>query len=212
MTDFDIRKLDGAQLMSHKQREDEDYWGRCWAVALGRHLQAEVCSIRPDEDPPDVDFHIEVRDGTVVTSWGEITSAYYDSTEAKWLWGPESRDDGGLYLEPDAVMATRASDLVERKRDKLRELGRHRGRGHLLVLLRCPLTSRSTREAAEESIRAVMMTEPNPAPDPFETVWLGYRLPITIRAEQEQPQYAFRDTPNGDSFNFLKCIWTNPTA
>ena len=166
---------------------------------------------RPHEDPPDIDFHIERRDGTDMTSWGEVTGTYYDSTEAKWLWGPDSGDNGGLYFEPDATMATRARDLVERKRDKYERLVRRRGRGHLLVLLHSPLTSRSTRVAAEESIRALMEAEPSPTLDPFETVWLGYRLPITTRAEQEQPQYAFRDAPDGDRFNFLKCIWTNPT-
>ena len=55
--------------MSDKQREHEDYWGRCWAVALGQHRQAEMRATRPHEDPPDIDFHIERRDGTDMTSW-----------------------------------------------------------------------------------------------------------------------------------------------
>ena len=116
--------------MSNMKRQHEDYWGSCWAVALGQHMDAEVRSTRPDEDPPDIDFHIRRCDGTVMTSWGEVTGAYYNSNEAKWLWGAEPGNVGGGYWEPDAVMGVRARDLVERKRKKYRELARRRGRGH----------------------------------------------------------------------------------
>ena len=196
--------------MSDKQRQHEDYWGRCWAVPLGQHLAAEVHPTRPHDDPPDIDFHIERPDGTVVTSWGELTGSYYDRQEAKWLWGSESGNAGRLYFEPDAIMGTRARDLLQRKRDKYEGLVRRRGPGHLLVLMHSPLTSRSTRVAAEESMLALLVTESHPAFDPFETVWLGYRLGITSQAEQEDPQYAFRDASDGERFNFLKCIWANP--
>ena len=76
------RNSQGICLMSGKQREHEGYWGRCWAVALEYHLAAEVHPSRPSDDPPDIDFHIEHPDGTVLTSWGEITGTYYDATEA----------------------------------------------------------------------------------------------------------------------------------
>ena len=46
--------------------------------------------------------------------------------------------------------------------------------------------------------------------DPFETVWLGYRLPYTTPDEQEDLQYVFRDQTDGERFNFMKCIWTKP--
>ena len=195
--------------MSGKQRQHEDYWGRCWAVPLGRHLAAEVHPNRPSDDPPDVDFRIEYPDGAVRTSWGEITGTYYDATEAKLLWDPYSEDTGGLYFEPDAIIGARARGLVERKRDKYENLVQRRGRGHLLVLLHSPLTTRSTRIAAEKSILALIETAPAPTFDPFDTIWLGYRLPITTPREQEHPEYAFRDAPDSDRFNFLKCIWAH---
>ena len=195
--------------MSEKQRQHEDYWGRCWAAALGKHMGAEVRSSRPDEDPPDIDFHIRRRDGTVTTSWGEVTGTYYDSNEAGWLWGSVPGNRGG-YREPDAVLGIRARDLVERKRKKYHELVQRRGRGYLQVLLHSPLTTRSTRVEAEEAIRDMLETGPSAEFEPFETVWLGYRLPWTIPEEKEDPKYAFRDVPDGDRFNFLKCIWTDP--
>ena len=195
--------------MSNKQRLHEDYWGRCWAVALGQHLAAEVRPTRPHEDPPDIDFRIDRPDAPVGSSWGEITGTYYDAAEAKLLWGPPSGNSTGLYVEPDAVVAMRARDLVECKRDKYERLVRCRGRGHLLVLLHSPLTSRSTRVAAEKSILDLMETGRCPTMDPFETVWLGYRLPWTIPAEQEDPQYVYRDEPDSNRFNFLKCVWAD---
>ena len=198
--------------MSDKQRQHEKYWGSCWAVPLGQHMDAEVHSIRPDEDPPDIEFHIRRRDGTVMNSWGEVTGAYYDSNEAKWLWGTEPKNKGGIYWEPDALMGVRARDLVEHKRKKYRELAQRRGPGHLLVLLNSPLTTRNTRVKAEESILDLLKTGPDPEFDPFKTVWLGYRLPYTSPEEQEDPQYAFRDALDGERFNFMKCIWNRPDA
>ncbi len=59
----------------------------CWAIPFGQRINAQVRWSRPDEDPPDVDFHIRRRDGTEMTVWGEVTGAYYNSKEAKWLWG-----------------------------------------------------------------------------------------------------------------------------
>ena len=193
-----------------KKHQHEDYWGRCWAVALERHMDAKVRSARPHEDPPDVDFQIRRRDGTVATCWGEVTGTYYDSNEAKQLWGPEPGIGGGGYWEPDAVMGEKARELVERKRRKYRELVKRRGRGHLLVLLHSPLTTRSTRVNAEEAILDVLETGSNQHFDPFESVWLGYRLPITCPDEQEDPQHAYRDELGGHRLNFLKCIWTRP--
>ena len=119
---------------------------------------------------------------------------------------------GGGYWEPDAVMGVRARDLVERKRKKYRELARRRGRGHLLVLLNSPLTTRSTRVGAEESILELLETGTRPEFDPFKAVWLGYRLPYTIPEEKEDPRYAFRDAADGERFNFMKCIWNSPGA
>ena len=196
--------------MSDKKRQLEDYWGRCWAVPLGQHLAAEVHPRRPFDDPPDIDFRIERPDGTVLTSWGEVTGAYHDATEAEWLWGSESKDAARLYFGPNAMMAARARERVERKRGMYESLVRRYGRGHLLVLLHSLSTTRSTRVAAEESILALMETGPPPNLAPFETVWLGYQLGITTRREEEHPEYAFRDAPDSNRVNFLKCIWTHP--
>ena len=143
-------------------------------------------------------------------SWGEVTGTYYDSKEAKWLWRAEPGNEGEVYREPDAVMGARARELVEHKRNKYRKLVRRRGLGHLLVLLHSPLTTRSTRVEAEKAILDTLETGPSQGVDPFETVWLGYRLPITSPNEQEAPEHVFRDAPNGERFNFLKCIWTRP--
>ena len=104
-----------AYLMSTTQRErdqrqHEDYWASCWAVALGRHLAAEVHTSRPSVDPPDVEFPIERPEGTAVTSWGELTGTYYDSADARSLWGSASKGGPGLYWAPDAVMGARAPE------------------------------------------------------------------------------------------------------
>ena len=59
--------------MSTPQRDHEDYWAQCWAVALGRHLSAQVQSSRPAQEPPDVDFAVRSSDGAATTAWGEVT-------------------------------------------------------------------------------------------------------------------------------------------
>ena len=192
--------------MSELQRRHENYWGRCWGAALGKQMGAEVRSSRPDSDPPDIDFQIRRSDGTVEMSWGEVAGSYYDGHEASWLWGAHAGNGGRGYWEPDAVMGMRAQNLVVCKRAKYRELVCQRGHGHLLILLHSPLTTRSTRVEAESGIRELLETGPAPNIDPFETVWLGYRLPWTTPEEREDPEHAFRDTPDGDRFNFLKCI------
>ena len=79
----------------------------------------------------------------------------------------------------------------------------------MLVLLHSPLTSRSTRVAAEKSMLALMEAALPPTFEPFDTVWLGYHLPITTPRERERPEYAFRDAANSDRFNYFKCIWTH---
>ena len=78
--------------------------------------------------------------GTVTTSWGEVTGAYYDNSEAERLWGPERPGAARGYIEPDACTATAAWDMAARKLGKYRDLAERRGRGHLLVLLHSPLT------------------------------------------------------------------------
>ena len=140
-------------------------------------------------------------------SWGEVTGAYQDSGEAKWLWATKAGNESRGYWEPDATIANEARDLVKRKVGKYRELVQLRGQGNLLVLLHSPLTTRSTRVEAEKAIRDLLESGSSEDFNPFETVWLGYRLPWTISEEQEDPEYAFRDAPDGDRWNFLKCIW-----
>lgn len=194
--------------MSTPQRDHEDYWAQCWAVALGRHLSAQVQSSRPAQDPPDVDFAVRSSDGTATTAWGEVTGAYYGSDEAKWLWrGTPPTQHGKEYCEPDMVVALEARALVDRKRQKYSALTRQRGNGHLLVLLHSPLTTRSTRLAAESSIRHALSDSGSGLVHPFETVWLGYRLPITSESQREDSKDVFRDPTGGDRLNFLKCIW-----
>lgn len=194
--------------MPAQQRNHEDYWGRCWAVALGRHLNAQVQSSRPAQDPPDVDFAVRWSDGTKTTTWGEMTGAYNDSNEARWLWGgAPGTQQGDVYCEPDAVVALEARALVEQKRQKYSALAQQRGLGHLLVLLHSPLTMRSGRVEAERSIRDLLTSLPLGSANPFETVWLGYRLPFTMASQREDSQYVFRDRAGGGRLNFLKCVW-----
>ena len=186
------------------QRQHEDYWGKCWAEALAQHLDAQVQSNRPNQDPPDVEFQIRMEDETRSTTWGEVTGVYYDSQEAKWLWGSGSENQQGRgYFEPDAVVGTRAAELVEGKLRKYSALVNRHGRGHLLVLLNHPLTTRSTRVDAEIHVRNLLCGIPSDS-ESFETVWLGYRLPWTTEDEMEDPKYVFQDN---DRFNFLKCVW-----
>ena len=192
-----------------KKRDHEDYWGMRWAIPFGRHINAEVRWSRPEEDPPDADFHIRKRDGSETTTWGEVTGAYHDSDEAKLLWaaGPGK---GEVYEEPDKVAGIRARELVEKKRrnKQYQELARRRGLGHLLVLLHSPLTTRSARVEAERCIRELLEGAPSLGSRPFETVWLGYHLPITSPDEREDPQYVFR--ASGGRLNFMRCIWSSP--
>ena len=184
----------------------------CWAIALGKHLNAQVRWNRPVEDPPDAEFCIQERDGTEVTVWGELAGTYYNSNEAGWLWGAQTGKGkrGGIYWEPDAVVGTKARELVERKSKKYAQLVQRRGLGHLLTLLHSPLTSRSTRIEAEGRIRELLESTPSLESVPFETVWLGYRLPNTTTDEQEDPRDVFQDPTDKERFNFLKCIWTRP--
>ena len=191
------------------QRQHEDYWGKSWAIALGQHFHAEIRSNRPDEDPPDAYFHFRRHDGAGVTTWGEVTGVYYnDEEEAKWLWGEEDRERGGICWEPDAVLGSKARAQVERKRKRYRELALRRGPGHLLVLLHSPLTTRSTRVQAEGCVRESLESASGLDSDPFETVWLGYRLPWTTSDEQEDPQHVFPDPTGAERSNFIKCIWS----
>ena len=191
------------------QRQHEDYWGRCWTVPLGAYLGAEVRSSRPDNDAHDIEFRTQRSDGTVATSWGEVTGTYYDNTEARWLWDPSpAENQSGLYVDPDARTGIAARDRVAQKRGKYRELAERRGGGHLLVLLHSPLTSRSTRVDAERRIRELLETGPAPDFDPFETVWLGYRLSLTVPDQMEDPEHVFPDGSDGSRRNFLKCVWS----
>lgn len=206
---LDLESMPERELM---KRQNEEYWGCCWAVPLGRHMEAEVSSTRPNGDSHDIEFRIQQRDGTVNTSWGEITAGYINDDEPKWWWSKTPKDAGQAYHEPDAVIGAKARDCVERKRRKYCELVRQRGRGHLLVVLRSPLTSRGARIEAENAIQDVLETEPRPECDPFNTVWLGYWLPDTSPEEEEDPKYAFREAPNSERFNFFKCIWVRPDA
>lgn len=191
-----------------QQRQHEEYWGRCWTVLLGRYLCAEVQSSRPDNDAHDIEFRIQRSDGTVTTSWGEVTGAYYDNSEAEWLWGPERPGAARGYIEPDARTGMEARDMAARKLGKYRNLADLRGRGHLLVLLHSPLTTRSTRVDAERRIRELLDAETGVAFNPFETVWLGYRLPLTVPEQREDPEHVFHDGKDGERCNFLKCIWS----
>ena len=189
-----------------QQRQHEEYWGRCWTVPLGRYLCAEVQSSRPDNDAHDIEFWIQRSDGTVTSSWGEIAGAYYDNSEAEWLWGAEQPGAGRGYIEPDARTGVEARDMAARKLGKYRDVADVRGRGHLLVLLHSPFTTRSTRVDAERRIGELLDTKTGVAFNPFETVWLGYRVPLTVPEEREDPEHVFHDGEDGDRCNFLKRI------
>jgi len=141
-------------------------------------------------------------------TWGEVTNAYYDNREAEGLWKGESgsRPFPG-YVGPDETIAARAEEELEKKLEKYGTLAERYGRGHLLIVLASPFATRSTRAKAEERIGERLRRQNGSGSGPFETIWLGYKLPWTSRDEQEDPKYAFRD-PSADSrFNFLKCVW-----
>ena len=129
MTQSDQRRLD--------QSRHEDYWGRCWVVPLGKHLNAQdVRRSRPNDlnTPPDVTFHVRDSGGNETTTWGEITDVYCDGTEARQLWDGAPTEQSRLYAEPDAQTAAAAQHLVERKLKKYPALVAEHGRGHLLVV------------------------------------------------------------------------------
>jgi len=191
-----------------QQRQHEEYWGRCWTVPLGRYICADVHSRRADNDAYDIEFRVQRTDGTVTTSWGEVTGAYYDNNEAEWLWGAERPGAARDYIEPDARTGMEARDMAARKLGKYRNVADVRRRGHLLVLLHSPVTTRSTRVDADRPIRELLDTETGVAFNPFETVWLGYRLPLTVLEAREDPEHVFHDCEEGDRFNFLKRIWS----
>lgn len=194
-------------MRSKLQRQHEEYWGRCWAVALAQHFHAEVRWARPNQDPPDCSFHVTHQDGRVMTCWGEITGAYNSPNDAEWLWDIESTSGDREYLNPDSDMAESAQGSVERKLEKYGDLVQHRGRGHLLVLLLSPLTTRSTRASAEQSILDLLQSHAHSISGPFETIWLAYNLPYTSLEESENPKHAFRESSDSHRFNFIKCIW-----
>ena len=81
--------------------------------------------------------------------------------------------------------------MAARKFEKYRNVADVRGRGHLLVLLHSPLTTRSTRVDPGRRIRELLNTETGVAFNPFETVWLGYRVPLTVPEEREDPEHVF---------------------
>ncbi len=130
---------------------------------------------------------------------------YYDGDEAEWMWTTGTDDyRGKTYWEPDAPVARRAAELVARKRSKYSELASRHGSGHLLVVLDHPMTTQSTRAKAEEAIREVLCGEPRES-EPFETVWLGYRLGHMV----ENEQHVFQDDQRR---NFMRCVWTRPDS
>ena len=179
---------------------------------MGQHLDSEVQASTPTQDPPDVEFTVRRPDGSAATTWGEVTGTYLDSREAKLLWGRGPRSgQGEVYCEPDRVAALRASALVERKRRIYDSVVQQRGRGHLLVVLHSPLTTRRTRVGAERSIQEVLNQPARRHADPFDTVWLGYRLPYTVASEQEDEQHVYRAPMDEERRNFMKCIWV-PTS
>lgn len=194
------------------QRQHEDDWGKRWVAALGRHMKiSRVRRSRPKSDPPDVVFHVSREDGTETKTWGEITDVYYDNREAQALWRrePSSRPFPG-YVGPDETIAARAEKETEKKLGKYATLVEQHGRGHLLIVLVSPFTTRGTRVEAEERILEQLYRQDRAGSRPFETVWLGYQLPWTSPAEREDPKYAFRDPTADGRFNFFKCIWEAP--
>ena len=189
------------------QRQQEDHWTARWAEPMRLYLNAQsVREKRPSEDPPDVEFHVVLGDGSETKTWGEVTGTYYSSEDASWLWDRKPDPRGRTYVEPDATMAENAVACVRRKIEKYDSLVKERGLGHLLVLLLNPLTTRSTRVKVEESILRMLHERVSADLGPFKSIWLGYHLPETSPDEQEKRQYAFLDEKNGRQFNFMKCI------
>ena len=139
MTQSNQRRLD--------QIRHEDNWAKCWVAPLGKFLNAQdVRTSRPNDvaTPPDATFHVRHSDGNETTTWGEITDVYYDETEARLLWSGTSKGKPRIYTEPDAQTADEAEKRVERKLKKYPALVSEQGRGHLLLVISSPLTTRST--------------------------------------------------------------------
>ena len=193
------------------QRQHEDYWTERWAEALCRRMKNAVARARrPESDPPDAWFHVSKENGSETITWGEVTGAYYDNREAERLRKGETASrssPGNLYAGPDETIAAFTEKVFKKKRGKYVKLVEQHGRGHLLVVLVSPFTTRSTRVGAEERIREQLRHQDCAGSGPFKTVWLGYELPWTSPDEQEDPEYAFRDPTTDHRFNFLKCIW-----
>ena len=203
MTQSNQRRLD--------QSRHEDYWAKRWAAPLGKYLNVQdVRTTRPNDvaTPPDVTFHVRRSNGNETTTWGEITDVYYDETEARLLWSGTSKGQPRMYTEPDAQTADEAEKRVERKLKKYPALVSEQGRGHLLLVISSPLTTRSTRTEMESRVLARLRGDREPNLHSFETVWLAYRLPYTTPEEQEDLRYVFRDPRDSQQFNFIKHIWT----
>lgn len=192
------------------QQQHEGYWIERWAEVLGQRMMNALVRVRrPESDPPDAWFHVSKENRTEMITWGEVTCAYYDNREAEDLWKGESASwssPGNLYAGPDETIAAFAEEVFEKKRGKYVKLVEQYGRGHLLVVLISPFSTRSTRVNAEERIREQLRHQERAGSGQFETAWLGYELPWTSPDEQEDPEYAFQDPTPVGRFNFLKCI------
>lgn len=65
----------------------------------------------------------------------------------------------------------------------------------------------SEQQIQHEYYWELLENPPSPESEPFETVWLGYRLPWTTSDEQVDLEYVFQDPTCEGRFNFMKCIW-----
>ena len=185
----------------------EDYLAECWQKPMCRFLKArEVRGIRPNFDPPDVDFHVIHQDARKYVTWGEITCTFYNNKEAKWIRGEEVVDSSFCYFQPDKKIGEFVTNILEGKLKKYDALVEARGKGHLLLFLNSPLTTRSTRLLAEQSIIDAIRNNQS-FNFPFESVWLSYRIPETSRDEMELSSFCFRDEEG--QLNFFKPAWSD---
>ena len=185
----------------------EDYLAECWQKPICRYFQArEVRGTRPNTDPPDVDFHVIHRDGRKTVTWGEITCTFYNNEEAKFIRGEETDDSWFYYHQPDKLIGEFVANILESKLKKYSALEKTRGKGHLLIFLNSPLTTRTTRILAGLSVSEAIRND-RTSNFPFESVWLSYRLPQTSKNEMELPSLCFRDKQG--LLNFFKPVWTD---
>lgn len=182
------------------------YWIECWQIPLQRHLKVRsICTTRPQNGRFDALFNTKSILGRRETTWGEVTAAYYSSNEAKFMWDLDGPDRFMNQFQPDQHISGAVVQAVAKKVEKYSDIVKKLGKGHLLVVMNAPLTTRSTREMAECKVLEFLKTKKNEQ-IPFDTFWLAYRM---SEIEPVRPEHQSNIYPDEScQQNFFKCIAT----